>query len=667
MATLPSSNTDSATKTDRQATGAQPDNTPVGGAGTNPGPGGGVTSIATGDGITASASTGSVTLTAKVDGTTIGFDGSGQLETLGGFTNPMTTLGDMIDGGASGTPTRLAGSTTERRKWLTQTGTGSVSAAPAWAFSTIFDLNDYAAFGLDPTGATTSTAAVNAAIADLNSSTTGGVILWPAGTFKISTVLTTITNNCLMIGAGQNATVVNLPGTFKGFTFDFTSAAGQCTAAVRQMTIFGAATGSQAIYIKEINNASLSPPSQVSIQDVDLYGYWDMGIEIDNAAINNGQVGTISNVNVVASANLATGTRGLSFSGVTGVLCTNVQVFGYATHFYVSGSPNCEGIGFLKCSAVNANIGFDYNGANGWFQDCFCNVDAGPGPGSNCIGFRVNGNQCFIDNCYVLGGITTTKCYYFNGTYLKASKLLCLSTGTRFGYGIYVDNGCNTDSTISDCSLININTNAVFINSSAGDLVMDGICYNDCVGTIPINNTGGGVTITNQRGFGSNANVSALGNLVEGPWCGAKAMLQLISNQAILTGTATAISWSAISSDDSGGVFWSSGAPTVITVPGGAVKMSISVNVKFLALAAGTDMELAIADQSGNILAGTAVKQDASTSVPFLSLALIDFDLSVYTSVTSFVVSVFQNSGGGATLIGASGVGAHNCMISVTR
>ncbi len=95
----------------------------------------------------------------------------------GGFTNPMTTAGDLIDGGASGAPQRLAigsagqvltvsggapawvspspalplttlgdtlyenatpaaarlpGNTTATKNFLTQTGTGSASAAPAW-------------------------------------------------------------------------------------------------------------------------------------------------------------------------------------------------------------------------------------------------------------------------------------------------------------------------------------------------------------------------------------------------------------------------------------------------------------------------------------------------------------------------------------------------------
>lgn len=45
---------------------------------------------------------------------------------------PTTTLGDMIYEDATPTPVRLAGNTTSTKKYLTQTGTGSVSAAPGW-------------------------------------------------------------------------------------------------------------------------------------------------------------------------------------------------------------------------------------------------------------------------------------------------------------------------------------------------------------------------------------------------------------------------------------------------------------------------------------------------------------------------------------------------------
>lgn len=56
------------------------------------------------------------------------------------ITNPMTALGDMIDGGSSGTPARLAGNTAAVKKFLTQTGTGTTSAAPAWGAIAASDL-----------------------------------------------------------------------------------------------------------------------------------------------------------------------------------------------------------------------------------------------------------------------------------------------------------------------------------------------------------------------------------------------------------------------------------------------------------------------------------------------------------------------------------------------
>ena len=53
-----------------------------------------------------------------------------------GFSNPMTTLGDIIFENATPAATRLAGSTSATLAVLTQTGTGSVSASPTWTPST---------------------------------------------------------------------------------------------------------------------------------------------------------------------------------------------------------------------------------------------------------------------------------------------------------------------------------------------------------------------------------------------------------------------------------------------------------------------------------------------------------------------------------------------------
>lgn len=51
----------------------------------------------------------------------------------GGFANPMTTLGDIIYENATPAPARLAGNITTAKNFLTQTGSGTISAAPVWA------------------------------------------------------------------------------------------------------------------------------------------------------------------------------------------------------------------------------------------------------------------------------------------------------------------------------------------------------------------------------------------------------------------------------------------------------------------------------------------------------------------------------------------------------
>ena len=64
----------------------------------------------------------------------VNFGGTGATSAAAGFNNlsPMTTLGDIIYGGASGAGTRLAGNVSAVRQFLNQTGTGAVSAPPTW-------------------------------------------------------------------------------------------------------------------------------------------------------------------------------------------------------------------------------------------------------------------------------------------------------------------------------------------------------------------------------------------------------------------------------------------------------------------------------------------------------------------------------------------------------
>ena len=97
-----------------------------------------LSSTTLGSGITGSSLTSVGTIsTGTWQGTAIstGYGGTGAASASAGFNNlsPATVLGDLIYASGANTNIRLAGNTTSTKQFLTQTGTGTVSAAPAWA------------------------------------------------------------------------------------------------------------------------------------------------------------------------------------------------------------------------------------------------------------------------------------------------------------------------------------------------------------------------------------------------------------------------------------------------------------------------------------------------------------------------------------------------------
>lgn len=114
----------------------------------------------------------------------------------------MTTLGDMIYENATPAPARLAGNTTATKNFLTQTGNGTISAAPAWGTiaagdvptlnqnttGTAANVSGVVAIVNGGTGQTTATAAFNA----LDPLTTKGDIITHDGT------------NSVRLGVGTN-------------------------------------------------------------------------------------------------------------------------------------------------------------------------------------------------------------------------------------------------------------------------------------------------------------------------------------------------------------------------------------------------------------------------------------------------------------------------------
>lgn len=95
-----------------------------------------------GTGVNTSASTGYPSI---ASGTWSVSSPSSTFTTL--YETVTSTLGDTVYGATSGAPTRLAGNTTATKQFLTQTGTGSVSAAPVWGTVVAGDLPTIALSG----------------------------------------------------------------------------------------------------------------------------------------------------------------------------------------------------------------------------------------------------------------------------------------------------------------------------------------------------------------------------------------------------------------------------------------------------------------------------------------------------------------------------------------
>lgn len=75
---------------------------------------------------------------------------------------PGSTLGDTAYGGSAGAGTRLPGNITTTKMYLSQTGNGSISAAPAWAQAAFPDISGVCTIAQGCSGQTTANAALNA-------------------------------------------------------------------------------------------------------------------------------------------------------------------------------------------------------------------------------------------------------------------------------------------------------------------------------------------------------------------------------------------------------------------------------------------------------------------------------------------------------------------------
>lgn len=132
--------------------------------------------------------------------------------------SPMTTLGDITYEDATPKAVRLAGNTTATKQFLTQTGNGTISAAPSWGVLVSGDIPNNAA---NTTGtASNITASSNTTLTSLGTSTstftlTGGLIL-TTRTITANLTIDTTTTDYFILCNQSGAITITLPTPVNG-------------------------------------------------------------------------------------------------------------------------------------------------------------------------------------------------------------------------------------------------------------------------------------------------------------------------------------------------------------------------------------------------------------------------------------------------------------------
>ena len=205
-----------------------------------------------------------------------------------GMTNPMTTIGDIIYGGASGTPTRLTGNTTTTPQFFTSTGTGSASQAPTLTGSTgsnsvvlsnspTFDGPTFITYNADPTSASSYGNSIT--ITQTGASATNGVY-----SYKSSLVYNGTANTQSMRGASnfvrnQNTAVVTY--MYGNYNSVFNDGAGAVTNLVG---VVGAATNTTTgSFNKILGGQFVTTNNTTNGVNYDMYG-------ITSQVVNTGSI-----------------------------------------------------------------------------------------------------------------------------------------------------------------------------------------------------------------------------------------------------------------------------------------------------------------------------------------------------------------------------------------
>ena len=378
--------------------------------------------------VTGSPVTASGNITLSYSGTAIPYSSGGTNSTtaLSAFQNfystIATTLGDIVYGGASGTPTRLAGSTSATSAVLTQTGNGTVSAAPVWSNSPAFSGANLTS--LNASNLSSGTVAA-ARLPYPTTSTIGGVMAVNSTSNQWVSYIDTggvpHTSQPSFSNISGTATATQLP------TSGVTAGTYGSSTTVPQITFdtYGRATG--------VTNVSIG------------------GGSVTNVSVTsaNGFAGTVATSTSTPNITLSTTVTGLLKGNGTAISAATAGT-DYMTPSNVSGSYLALGGGTLTGGLTGTTGTFSGLLAQGGTLGF-----SGTGIGLQSVGNTNSYYQSIIQNLS-------------SGNTASSDLVVCNNLSTDSTY--YGDLGMNS-STFAGSGALNA-ANAVYLSSTSGDLAI---------------------------------------------------------------------------------------------------------------------------------------------------------------------------------------------------